>query len=100
MSEWRGLLGSLFNDAECSNPTRPADLDSVEVAFNPRLPMSFDCLLFIGEEGNGDLYRYRVLVGLIESPDIYRWDHENDSRIWFARDLEDYVRRLADPEAV
>ena len=61
------------------------------------LYMPFDALLFVGEGGNGDLFGYRVLVGGIKWPDLYRWDHEDDSRTWFARDLEDYLRRLADP---
>ncbi|MEV6398710.1 hypothetical protein AB0M39_28685 [Streptomyces sp. NPDC051907] len=26
-------------------------------------------------------------------PDVVVWDHETDSRLWAARDLEDYLRR-------
>jgi len=64
------------------------------------LYMPFEPLLFVGEGGNGDLYGYRGLAGRIETLDVYKWDHEDDSRIWFARDLEDYLQRVAAPEAM
>lgn len=61
-----------------------------------QLYMPFDCLLFFGTPGNGDHYAYRVLGKVVPaSSGVYRWDHENDSREWFANDLEDYLKRCA-----
>jgi hypothetical protein len=56
------------------------------------LYMSFDGLLFFGAAGNGDQYGFRVLE---DAPaDVFLWDHEDDSRQWFARGLEDYFERI------
>ena len=54
---------------------------------------SFDQILFMGEDGSGDLFGYRVLPGDEERNDIYRWEHEDDSRSWFALTLSDYFKR-------
>jgi hypothetical protein len=59
----------------------------------PKLYMPFEPLLFFGDDGGGDQYAYRILAGRIKYLDVYRWDHESDSRIWFARDLRDYLAR-------
>ncbi|MFJ2568279.1 SMI1/KNR4 family protein [Streptomyces sp. NPDC087568] len=56
----------------------------------PGLYMSFDPLLFFGDNGGGDQFAF-VLTP--ERPDIFVWDHENDSRLWAARELEDYLHR-------
>ncbi|MFD8193111.1 SMI1/KNR4 family protein [Streptomyces wuyuanensis] len=56
----------------------------------PDLYMSFDALLFFGDNGGGDQFAF-VLTP--ERPDIFVWDHENDSRLWAARELADYLRR-------
>jgi hypothetical protein len=62
------------------------------------LYMPFDNLLFFGEELNGDQFAYRILAGKIDSLDIFEWDHETDSRVWFARDLRDYFQRSVPQE--
>ena len=54
---------------------------------------SFDQILFVGEDGSGDLFGYRLLPGDEERNDIYRWEHEDDSRSWFALSLSDYFTR-------
>ncbi|WP_282795420.1 SMI1/KNR4 family protein [Streptomyces sp. CC224B] len=54
------------------------------------LYMSFDPLLFFGDNGGGDQFAF------VRSPardDVYVWDHEDDSRRWVARDLRDYLGR-------
>ncbi|MFE3635625.1 SMI1/KNR4 family protein [Streptomyces cellostaticus] len=56
----------------------------------PGLYMPFDPLLFFGDNGGGDQFAF-VLTP--ERPDIFVWDHENDSRLWAARELEDYLHR-------
>ena len=53
---------------------------------------SFDQMLFIGEEGGGDLFGFRVLQDQ-KLPEIYLWEHEDDSRAWFASSLADYFSR-------
>ncbi|MFF8596792.1 SMI1/KNR4 family protein [Streptomyces sp. NPDC015220] len=56
----------------------------------PGLYMPFDPLLFFGDNGGGDRFAF-VLTP--ERPDIFVWDHEDDSRLWAARELEDYLHR-------
>lgn len=52
------------------------------------LYMPFDHLLFFGESGNGDRFAYPIHAdGLIHRLDIFAWDHETDSRRWFAPSL-------------
>jgi hypothetical protein len=53
--------------------------------------MPFDCLLFFGDAGNGDQFGYAILDGAIRRDDIYRWNHENDSREWAASTLRQYL---------
>ena len=56
----------------------------------PGLYMPFDPLLFFGDNGGGNQFAF-VLTP--ERPDIFVWDHEDDSRLWAARELEDYLHR-------
>lgn len=63
------------------------------------LYMAFDCLFFFGAEGNGDQFAYRILAGQIRDTSwIYEWDHESDSREWFAHGLKDYFERSVPKE--
>ena len=55
--------------------------------------MSFNSLLFFAEAGNGDLFAYRILEGKVSSNDIYVWNHENDSRVWVASNLKNFIVR-------
>uniref|UniRef100_A0AAU2JRR6 SMI1/KNR4 family protein n=1 Tax=Streptomyces sp. NBC_00049 TaxID=2903617 RepID=A0AAU2JRR6_9ACTN len=58
------------------------------------LYMPFDALLFFGDNGGGDQFAF---VRTPRRPDIFVWEHEDDSRRWVARDLRDYLgRSLAD----
>ncbi|AZJ24080.1 SMI1/KNR4 family protein (plasmid) [Bacillus wiedmannii bv. thuringiensis] len=61
--------------------------------FFKEMYMPFDSFLFIADAGNGDLFGYRVLNGLINNYDIYIWNHENDSRIWVAPNLQIFIER-------
>ncbi|MER6277679.1 SMI1/KNR4 family protein [Streptomyces sp900105245] len=54
------------------------------------LYMSFDPLLFIGDNGGGDLFAFVIEP---TRQDIFVWQHESDSRRWVANDLQDYIRR-------
>lgn len=59
-----------------------------------RLYMPFDHLLFFGDDGGGDRFAFAIQAnGQIRKRDIYRWDHETDSRSWHSARLEQYLRR-------
>ena len=53
--------------------------------------MPFDHLLFFSNAGNGDLFGYPVLNGVIQRDDIFVWDHETDSRKMIASSLKDFI---------
>ncbi|KKZ93473.1 hypothetical protein B4147_2709 [Bacillus wiedmannii] len=55
------------------------------------LYMPFDCLLFFADGGNGDLFGYSILNGIVQRDDIYVWNHENDSRTWVAPSLKVFM---------
>lgn len=57
------------------------------------LYMSFDPLFCFAWAGNGDLFFFPIQAGGIHNPDIFLWNHENDSRTWVANDLETFVSR-------
>jgi hypothetical protein len=58
------------------------------------LYMPFGNLLFFGDDGGGDLFAFAVQGnGSINRPDIFRWEHETDERIWFAASLRDFFGR-------
>jgi hypothetical protein len=53
------------------------------------LYMSFDQLMFMGDNGGGDQFAYvRVPAG--RPDDVFVWDHETDERKWVAK-LQDRV---------
>lgn len=54
-----------------------------------QLYMPFDPLLFFADAGNGDQF---ALVPHTGRRDVFAWDHENDSRIWVAPGLSEYLR--------
>ena len=58
------------------------------------LYMPFDHMLFIGDNGSGDQYFYPILAGSVRNPDIYLWNHENDSRQWFAGHMHQFLVRV------
>jgi hypothetical protein len=55
------------------------------------LYMPFDHLLFFADAGNGDQFAFAINDKVIRRPDIFAWDHENDSRIWVAPSLQKYL---------
>lgn len=55
------------------------------------LYMPFSNLLFIADAGNGDQFAYPIRAdGIIHSPDVFVWGHEDDSRRWVAPSLKVY----------
>ena len=55
------------------------------------LYMPFDHLLFFADAGNGDQFAFAILNREIRNPDIFVWNHENDSREWIAPSLEKHL---------
>lgn len=55
------------------------------------LYMPFDALLFFADAGNGDQFAFAITAGKIRRPDIFAWDHEDDSRKWVAPSLAKYL---------
>lgn len=60
------------------------------------LYMPFEPLLFFGDAGNGDQFAFTILEGVIRRPDVFAWNHEDDSRTWVAPDLRRYLEWWAD----
>ncbi|MEU9379060.1 SMI1/KNR4 family protein [Streptomyces sp. NPDC048255] len=58
------------------------------------LYMPFDPLLFFADAGNGDLF---ALLPRIDRPDVFVWNHEDDSRTWVAPSLAKYLDRPRRP---
>jgi hypothetical protein len=57
------------------------------------LYMSFDDLILFGQLGNGDMMFQPVVPPRNEN--VFVWDHEDDSRTWFAKDVADMLVRFA-----
>jgi hypothetical protein len=55
------------------------------------LYMPFDHLLFFADAGNGDQFAFGILNRKIRNPDIFVWNHEDDSRTWVAPSLDAYL---------
>ncbi len=55
------------------------------------LYMSFEPLLCFADAGNGDLFFFPIQAGGINRADVFKWDHESDSRVWAARNLRQFV---------
>ncbi|MFD9096994.1 SMI1/KNR4 family protein [Streptomyces collinus] len=45
-------------------------------------------LLFFADTGGGDLF---ALLSRIDRPDVFTWNHEDDSRTWVAPNLATYL---------
>ncbi len=56
------------------------------------LYMPFDCLLFLADVGNGDLFGIPELNHKFPRLDIFLWNHEDDSRTWVASNLYQFVK--------
>jgi hypothetical protein len=53
--------------------------------------MPFDHLLFFADAGNGDHFAFALHAGVVRRPDVFAWNHEDDSRNWAAPSLEKYL---------
>jgi SMI1 / KNR4 family (SUKH-1) len=52
--------------------------------------MPFDPLLFFADAGNGDQFAFPITAAGARN-DVFVWDHEDDSRRWYAASLEQYL---------
>jgi hypothetical protein len=57
------------------------------------LYMPFDALLFFADGGNGDQFAFPCKP---RRDEVFVWNHEDDSRRWVARDLDQYLQRWLD----
>jgi hypothetical protein len=55
--------------------------------------MPLDALVSFGRLGNGDLFGHPVPGGQVRE-DVFVWDHEDDSRTWYGRDMADALSRF------
>jgi len=62
---------------------------------NPERYMPLDHFLFIGDNGGGDLFGYGITASGEVGKYIFRWQHENDSRVMAASNLKQYLRLSA-----
>jgi hypothetical protein len=54
------------------------------------LYMSFEGLLFFADAGNGDQFAFPITAGGV-GDEVFVWDHEDDSRRWYAISLRMYL---------
>ena len=91
LSESDGVVGEYGLGVVWPAARIAADNDAMRTAPDfAELYMPFDALLFFGDAGNGDLFGFRVLAAEV-GPDVYAWDHEDDSRRWVASNLRGYL---------
>lgn len=57
--------------------------------------MPLDCLFFFADAGNGDMFAYAVVQGEVRCPDIFVWNHEDDSRRVVAASLKVFMEGWA-----
>jgi len=57
--------------------------------------MPFDSLLFFSDAGNGDLFGFAVVSHPNSIDRIYRWDHEDDSRLCIAHSLKEFIQFMS-----
>jgi hypothetical protein len=56
--------------------------------------MPLNCFLFFGRNGSGDYYGYPITSSDgVQDFNVFMWEHEDDSRIWKANNLEDTIRK-------
>jgi hypothetical protein len=56
------------------------------------LYMSFESCFFFADAGNGDQFFFPIQTdGRINRPDVFVWNHEDDSREWVAGNLRRFV---------
>ena len=61
--------------------------------------MPLDCLLFFGGNGCGNYYGYPIThQDGVRYDNVFMWEHEYDSRIWKANNLEELIKKYYNDE--
>jgi hypothetical protein len=77
-----------------------AELKELNLEFRSRYSdvyMPFDALVIFGQQGFGDLF-FQPAVPEGDNH-VFIWDHDDDSRQWYAESVQDALRRFAKSEA-
>ena len=92
LSESNGLSGQ--HGLGLVWPVERIKEDNIAFRSNPQfweLYMPFDSLLFFADAGNGDQFAFSICAGEVRRPDIFVWNHEDDSRSWVAPSMRVYL---------
>ncbi|ENB9402088.1 TPA: SMI1/KNR4 family protein [Bacillus paranthracis] len=92
LQETNGVEGEYGDFIWSASKIKTENMNMRNIVDFKDLYMPFDCLLFIADGGNGDLFGYSILNGIVQRDDIYVWNHENDSRTWVAPSLETFMK--------
>ncbi|MDA1679151.1 SMI1/KNR4 family protein [Bacillus cereus group sp. TH152-1LC] len=92
LPETNGVAGEYGDFIWSTSKIKTENMNMRNIVDFKDLYMPFDCLLFIADGGNGDLFGYSILNGIVQREDIYVWNHENDSRTWVAPSLETFMK--------
>ena len=91
LKETNGIEGEYGDFIWSALKIKTENMNMRNIADFKDLYMPFDCLLFFADGGDGDLFGYSILNGIVQRDDIYVWNHENDSRTWVAPSLEIFM---------
>ncbi|ACO30637.1 cell wall assembly protein [Bacillus thuringiensis] len=91
LQETNGIAGEYGDFIWSVSKIKTENMNMRNIVDFKDLYMPFDCLLFFADGGNGDLFGYSILNGIVQRDDIYVWNHENDSRTWVAPSLEIFM---------
>ncbi|AEW56094.1 TPA: SMI1/KNR4 family protein [Bacillus cereus] len=91
LQETNGIAGEYGDFIWSVSKIKTENMNMRNIVDFKDLYMPFDCLLFFTDGGNGDLFGYSILNGIVQRDDIYVWNHENDSRTWVAPSLEIFM---------
>ncbi|HHY2675926.1 SMI1/KNR4 family protein [Bacillus toyonensis] len=91
LQETNGIEGEYGDFIWSASKIKTENMNMRNIVDFKDLYMPFDCLLFFADGGNGDLFGYSILNGMVQRDDIYVWNHENDSRTWIAPSLKPFM---------
>ncbi|MGG2935896.1 SMI1/KNR4 family protein [Bacillus pacificus] len=91
LQETNGVEGEYGDFIWSASKIKTENINMRNIVDFKDLYMPFDCLLFFADGGNGDLFGYSILNGIVQRDDIYVWNHENDSRTWVAPSLKTFM---------
>ena len=90
-SETNGVRGPYYSYIWSTEMVIKENLSvwSIEEFENYKKP---DNLLFFIDAGNGDLFGYLIINGIVESEEIYVWNHEDSSQRIVAPSLKEFIK--------